>query len=330
MKNIFKGLGTKIVCAAKNVKFQAHKHSPEILVGIGIVTAGAAVVMACKQTMKMDKILDDHKETIEKINELVADDTVKWQDEKGEVYSYDEKCGKGDKIICYRNTTWKIIKNYALPFGLFILSMSCFVGSTAILKKRNAALATAFNGLLAATNAYRQRVADKIGKDAEEDLFLNRKSYSLSEVKPDGTKEEKIIQGGTNIHPGEPFVFKFNRETAPTMWDRNPEMNLYLLKNVEKYVNDMVFSDFHSTVITLPEVLKKLGMSIPKDKNGLSTKWLDAGWVSRKHGGSNWQCDFGLDKYSTGEIPYDEIVLEMNCECISALASNANDDTFRQ
>lgn len=330
MKNIFKGLGTKIVCAAKNVKFQAHKHSPEILVGIGIVTAGAAVVMACKQTMKMDKILDDHKETIEKINELVADDTAKYEDEKGEVKPYDEKCGKGDKIICYRNTTWRIIKNYALPFGLFILSMSCFVGSTAILKKRNAALATAFNGLLAATNAYRQRVADKIGKDAEEDLFLDRHSFEVTELREDGTEETKTIKTAPNVHPGEPFVFRFNRETSPVYWDKNPELCLSILKGVELYVERSVFSEFRSAPVTLPEVLRKLGMAVPKDKNGLSTKWQEAGWVAKKHGGSNKHCDFGLDKYKNN-LPEDgEFILEMNCECISSLISNANDDTFRQ
>lgn len=325
--NIFKNLGEMIANTAKNVGFTVKQHSPEILVGAGIISAGAAVVLACKQTMKMERVLDEHKEKIDKINELVEDDTTKYEDEDGSIKPYDEKTGKHDKRIAYRDLIFRTAKTYAVPAALFVLSMSCFVTSTVILKKRNAALVTAFNGLLASFQAYRQRVRDRVGEEEESDIYLNNHIMHLSdETTGDQWKDEKVDLN----RPLPPFEFRFNKKTSPIMWDKDPEQTMHILTTVEDWVNAKVYDNptGFSRLVTLPEVLTKLGLQLDKDEMK-AMKQLCAGWVAPKFGGIVTHCDFGLDKYRNRNWPSDgDWILEFNCQAVQKVAGKANSENF--
>ena len=50
------------------VGFQLKQHSPEILVVAGVVGTVASAVMACKATLKVNDVLEEPKQTIEKIH----------------------------------------------------------------------------------------------------------------------------------------------------------------------------------------------------------------------------------------------------------------------
>ena len=157
MANIFKLGAAKVRNFKKISSMKAKKHAPELLVGAGIILTGAAIVVACKQTMKLPKILETHKENLEKVNTAV-EEKKNFIDDDGFEKEYTVEVAKMDKFVAYRDTTFSIIKTYAIPAGLFVLGMTCFVTSTVILKKREAAALALFNGSLAAFNAYRSRV----------------------------------------------------------------------------------------------------------------------------------------------------------------------------
>lgn len=53
------------------VNFKLKKMSPEILVGLGIVGVIAGTVMACKATTKVNDILDETKENVDKVHECL-------------------------------------------------------------------------------------------------------------------------------------------------------------------------------------------------------------------------------------------------------------------
>ena len=52
------------------VGFKFKKHSPEILVGAGVVGVVASAVMACKATTKLDDVLAETKDTVDKIHDV--------------------------------------------------------------------------------------------------------------------------------------------------------------------------------------------------------------------------------------------------------------------
>ena len=61
----------KVSRSIHKVGFKFKKHSPEILVVVGVVGIVSSTVMACKATTKVNDIIDEAKETIDKIHDGV-------------------------------------------------------------------------------------------------------------------------------------------------------------------------------------------------------------------------------------------------------------------
>ena len=334
MANVFKNIGDTISSACRNAMFSIKQHSPEILLGASVVLAGAAIVTACVQTTKLDKIVDEHKETLDRINELKNDETAQWEDKKGNRHPYDEKTAKNDKVCAYRHYAWNLLKNYWLPTTLFVGSVACGIGSYVIMNNRLAAAVTLSNGLLATIAGYRQRVADKIGAEAEEELYFNKSKVSMTEMKTDGTSE--TVEIPFDYATNKPFIFRFNRETCPDLWDKDPEIAHATLKSIQEWVEDICFERRYGSVVTLHEVLKKLKYRTPrvnaKGEVGHTPwiDWLNLGWApfmesALEHEGMNGiqHVSFGLERYEDrNNWPEDgDWIIEMNCQLIAGWES---------
>lgn len=309
---IVKKLTNKCSNVASKTKMRMKKHAPEILLITGIVATGAAIVTACKATMKVEKILDEHKEAKEKIEKAVAD--KKSYEEDGKKHEYTAEVAKKDKACLWRDTVIKFVKNYAIPGSLFIIGMTCFCASTVILRKREKAAVALANGTLAAWNAYRARVREAVGERAEEDIYFDRKEDpSMTIIEEDG----KIVKAKTPAKdPGHPFVFHMNSQTCK-FWEDDMQYNLIFVQRIQEEFDGRVFdADFGGDIVELNTVLKKLGM----DKCG---NCMTAGWVPEKMGGHVKHISFGLEKYKKPDdqggidiYAADEIILEFNCELI--------------
>lgn len=57
--------------SAHRMAFKLQKHSPEILVVAGVIGAVASAVMACKATTKLGDILDDSRDKIDSIHDVI-------------------------------------------------------------------------------------------------------------------------------------------------------------------------------------------------------------------------------------------------------------------
>ena len=309
---MFNKTRTKVRSFCKVTKMRAKKHAPEILVVAGIVATGAAIVTACKATMKVNKIVEEHHENLSKVNTSVEEKKT-FVDDDGKEKAYTKEVAKMDKFVCYRDTTFKFIKNYAIPAGLFIIGMTCFVTSTVILKKREKAALALFNGSLAAFNAYRGRVQEEIGTEAENKIYHGIEENPYTELKADGTKEDKILRTAGVSH--NVYTFVMNSQTCK-FWENDMKYNLILAQSVQEEVHDRVFNQFGGEPIELNYALKKLGML----KCGAM---MGEGWVPEEFGGRVKCVDFGLKKYKLSDDKggidintCDEIVLEFNCEHI--------------
>ena len=105
--------------SAHRMAFKLQKHSPEILVVAGVIGAVASAVMACKATTKLGDILDDSRDKIDSIHDVIENpDKV-----NGE---YTQEDGNKDLAIVYTQTALKVAKVYAPAVILGGLSITPF------------------------------------------------------------------------------------------------------------------------------------------------------------------------------------------------------------
>ena len=252
----------KMIRMYNNSKNVVEKHSPEILAGVGVVGVVASTVMACKATMKLNDILEESKETRDKIKEVESNPRYEEQ------YSHED--AKKDLTINYTQTAMKIAKLYAPAVILGSASLGCLLASNDILRKRNAALSAAYMTVDKSFKEYRQRVVDRFGEEVEKEIRYNIKAEEVTStvVTEDGsetTVTETVKTMDPNLYSD---YAKFFDEASP-YWQKDPEYNLMFLKSQQQYATDLLRARGR---LFLNEVYDMLG--IEKTKAGQIVGWV--------------------------------------------------------
>lgn len=245
-------LATKAGQILVKTKLGIKKHSPEILVAAGIGTGIVAAIVACKQTIKANDIVAEARKSlqnIEDVKELAANNEVE----------YTEENEQKDREIIGKQVTIGLVKSYALPVGLGILSVTCILAGHHILKKRNVALAAAYSALSTDFMNYRKRVVDKYGKDVdfmlknglEKQIVANQViDPETGEVKE--TKEEVLTYDGDKLSQ---YARIFD-EVGSTQWTPSADHNRAFLLMEQNYFNERIRTRGY---IFLNEVYERLG-----------------------------------------------------------------------
>lgn len=238
------------------------KHSPEILATVGVVGVVASGVMACKATMKLNDVLEDSKETIDKIKEVSNNPSY--------AEKYSEEDAKKDLTITYAQTGVKIAKLYAPSIALGTFSLSCLLISNNILRKRNMALSAAYLTVDKSFKEYRNRVSERFGEQVEKEIRYNIKAQEIETTvkNEDGTETtvvEKVNVADPNLYSD--YARFFDESCAA--WQKDPEYNLMFLKSQQQYANDLLISRGR---LFLNEVYDMLG--IDRTKAGQVVGWV--------------------------------------------------------
>jgi hypothetical protein len=245
-------LATKAGQILVKTKLGIKKHSPEILVVTGIGTGIIAAIIACKQTIKANNIIAEARknlQNIEDVKELAANNEVE----------YTEENEQEDRKTIGMQVTVGMVKTYALPVGLGILSITCILAGHHILKKRNVALAAAYSALSTDFMNYRKRVVDKYGKDVdfmlknglEKQIVANQViDPETGEVKE--TKEEVLTYEGDKLSQ---YARVFD-EVGSTQWTPSADHNRAFLLMEQNYFNERIRTRGY---IFLNEVYERLG-----------------------------------------------------------------------
>lgn len=245
-------LATKAGQILVKTKLGIKKHSPEILVAAGIGTGIVAAIVACKQTIKANDIVAEARKSlrnIEDVKELAANNEVE----------YTEENEQEDRKTIGMQVAVGMIKTYALPVGLGILSITCILAGHHILKKRNVALAAAYSALSTDFMNYRKRVVDKYGKDVdfmlknglEKQIIANQViDPETGEVKE--TKEEVLTYEGDKLSQ---YARVFD-EVGSTQWTPSADHNRAFLLMEQNYFNERIRTRGY---IFLNEVYERLG-----------------------------------------------------------------------
>lgn len=235
------------------------KNSPHILMGVGIVGAVGATVLACQATLKVDGVLDEANESLEKIRKaqkLAEDETV----------SYSEDDAVKDKAIVYIQSAVKLGKLYAPAIGLGAASICCILGSHYIMNKRYVSVVAAYGVVSQAFEEYRARVAEELGTDKDREFRSTKVVEETREVKKkDGTVQEKKER---KLAPWASQYARFFDEASP-YWERDAEANKYFLTIVQNQMNDQLMARGH---LFLNEVYDALG--VPRSKAGAVVGWV--------------------------------------------------------
>ena len=269
--------------------FKFKKHSPEILVVAGVVGVISSTVMACKATTKINDILDDTKDQLDKIHEagerLENGETLRLKD--GEEYTVEQN--KKDLTIVYAQTALKFAKLYAPSVIIGGLSITAILTGHNITRKRNIALAAAYTAVDKSFKEYRGRVVERFGEALDKELKYGIKSKEVDEVvtNEDGTesvvKKTVDVVDATNPMNVSEYARFFDDGCAG--WTKDPEYNLMFLRDQQRYANDLLKSKGH---LFLNEVYDLLG--IPRTKAGQIVGWI----YDEKHPNGDNFVDFGI------------------------------------
>lgn len=273
---------SKVSRSLHKAGFKFKKHSPEILAVTGVIGIVTSAVMACKATTKVNDIVDEAKETIDKIHESVGKGL---HTSDGEEYT--EEIAKKDLTITYVQTGLKFVKLYGPSVALGIASIGCMLGSNHILRKRNIALAAALTNVATSFKEYRGRLVDRFGKDLDRELRFGIKAKEVEETVTDEDGKETTVKKTVEVvdpntaHSIYSIVFC----EGNTGWTRNAELNKVFLIKQQNFANDKLKMN---GILTLNEVYDMVGA--PRTAYGQIAGWV---YTDDSSIGDNF-VDFGL------------------------------------
>ncbi len=148
---------------ARDMQLSLSKHSPEILIGIGITGMITTTILAVKATPKALQLIEERKEELD-VESLPPVEVVK--------------------------ATWKC---YIPTVISGAVSVACVVGSHSVNARRNAALATAYKLSETALSEYRDGVIETIGEKKERAV---RDKVSEKQIKNNPISQTEVIVTG--------------------------------------------------------------------------------------------------------------------------------------
>lgn len=218
------------------------RHSPEILIAMGVTGLVSAGVMGVKATPKALAIIEEETANI---NNALYDRAMA----TGEEFEPVEKLLPKDVV----RLTWKC---YIPAVATGVVSIACIVGGSSVNLRRNAALATAYTLSESAFKEYRDKVVETVGEKKEK-IVREELHKDVLEKNPIENKEIIFTNNGEvrcyDVWSGRYFMSDMNT----------------LQRNVNE-LNERMINSFNACV-SLNEFYYKIGL--PETKVGDELGW---------------------------------------------------------
>ena len=260
----------------KKAQLTVRKHSPEILMVAGVIGTVAGAVMACKETLELEDVLDECKQEKMELEEQYA---------MSEEYSEDAL--KKDQVKLTIKQAVKIVKLYAPSVIMEVTSIGVIFASNDIMRKRNASMAAAYATLNSMYKRYRQNVIESYGEEVDKDMRFGVKHEKVTEIDEDGNKV-KIDARIVDLDNTALAISDYSRffQMGCKGFDASSgRYNLLYLKGIQAMFNNKLIADGY---VMLNDVYRELGFdTIPE---GWSIGWV---YDETNPIGDNY-IDFGL------------------------------------
>ena len=236
------------------VKFNVVKHSPEILMGIGIAGVVTSTVLACRSTLKVKDILEDKETNMNNVKEVLAEGRE----------DYTEEDARKDKTIIMTTTAIRMMKLYIPSVIIGAGSIACLLQSHNVMRNRNAGLAAALAATTESFKQYRERVTEKYGDEVDKEM---RYGIKKEKKEKDGKKTKEDIIVGCDEKELSGYARYFNESNIN--WTDDPQFNMMFLRQNQNWANDKLISQGY---LYLNDVYDALGF--PKTKAGQVVGWV--------------------------------------------------------
>ena len=240
----------------KKIELCIKQHSPEILTAIGVVTSVAAVYTAAKKTADLDEKLEPVKD---KIVEVKAEDEL----------------DKKELTKCYAQAAGVVVKNYAQPIIFEAVSLSAFLASYGIMKKRNVALVAAYGALDNLFKTYRQNVVEELGEEKDY-MFLHslkKEKIEVEEEDPETGKKKKVKKEVFVKKDCDLSMYSKLFDASNRNYKDSPLLNRAFIKGVETWANQKLRADGY---LFLSDVLLALGFEQTPASRVVGWMWDDS------------------------------------------------------
>ena len=155
----------------KGIRTGAVKHSPEILIALGILGAGSAIIAAVSETPKAMRLIEEARKRKQEEQEDVESEVTLTKKE----------------VV---QTAWKC---YIPTAALFLTSSLCIIGASSVHLRRNAALMTAYALSETAMKEYKGKVIEQVGEKKEREI---RDSIANDNLQKHAVLNQTIIHTG--------------------------------------------------------------------------------------------------------------------------------------
>jgi hypothetical protein len=258
-----KSIGNLVTSKAGRQVLKLQKHSPQILFVAGVIGVGATVVLACRATLKVHEVLDEHHEVKGKMVVALEDNT--W-DIDANRKMYTEEDYRKDHMLLMVKTAGQFIKLYGPSIILGVASIAALTGAHVVLNRRNVAVTAAYAALEKGFRDYRKRVVDKYGDGEDQEFRYGLVDHEIVEETKQGPKvvaTKKFPDGITRS------IYARCFDENSSSWQRAPGYNQVFIRAQQAYANDLLQARGH---VFLNDVYDMLGLS--RTKEGAVVGWV--------------------------------------------------------
>lgn len=246
------------------------KHAPTILVVGGTIGLVTTVFVAARAVRKAEPVIAQHKAERADIGPVPK---------KGAVAPDDRKAVQVQIIETYYNTGLSLARVYGPAITIGVLSTASILYGHKLIHGRHLATIAAYSGLSEQFAAYRGRVRQTLGENAEKDIFDGAHGQYVED--PNHKGEFKLQPAWSIGDPDSSLRPWFNEKNE--YFSLEPGVNKMWLTGVQTHMNNMFQARGH---LMLNEV--KDALNLPRTADGQVL-----GWVLGAGTGDNF-IDFGF------------------------------------
>lgn len=251
----------------KNAEVFFKKNGPGILTAAGIGGMIAANILTARAALRTQEDFRKIKAEADRIKEREDNDGNRAHD-----------LGRHWVV-----NSWPIVKEFAPPVLIGSASVVCLVASHQMMKSKQASLVAALAAMDTAYKAYRARVREAIGEEAELELYRKPKIVTTQETGPDG---DYITSCDIDFSDELPSIYSRYFDSSNVNFTKNAEWNMMFLRMKQTQWNDRLHAVGY---VFLNEILDDLNFE--RVQLGQHVGWrADA----KRKGTGDGNIDFGL------------------------------------